>query len=308
VLTELRATAARHGVELERHGFSIAQVVHAYGDLCQAITDLAFELGAPVQVREFRTLNWCLDNAIADAVTKFYNQRGLDSLETNAEETQLQLGALAHEMRNLVHTATLAFDVASNNGTLLSGPGVTTLQKSLVGLGGLIDRTLADVRLRSGSPARRELFSVADFIAEAAAAAQLEASIRRRGLSVAPVNSTLAIDADRDLLLAALGNLLQNALKFTRPDSEVFLRTYASVDRISIEVEDRCGGLSADFDKMFLPFQQHRADRSGLGLGLSICRRSVAANGGTLDVRDLPGCGCVFTIQLPRYAMRIPTA
>ena len=49
-------------------GYTADQVVHDYGDLCQAITDLAFERDAPFAVDEFRTLNRCLDNAIADAV------------------------------------------------------------------------------------------------------------------------------------------------------------------------------------------------------------------------------------------------
>jgi hypothetical protein len=69
--SEIGETAARHGLELLQHGFTIDQVVHDYGDLCQAITDLAFELNAPFEVDEFRTLNRCLDNGIADAVTEF---------------------------------------------------------------------------------------------------------------------------------------------------------------------------------------------------------------------------------------------
>jgi signal transduction histidine kinase len=52
---------------------------------------------------------------------------------------------------------------------------------------------------------------------------------------------------------------------------------------------------------MFTPFAQHGEDRSGLGLGLFIARRSVEADAGTLSVRDVPGTGCVFTISLPRY-------
>jgi len=54
---------------------------------------------------------------------------------------------------------------------------------------------------------------------------------------------------------------------------------------------------------MFLPFTQCGEDRSGLGLGLAICRRSVEANHGILGVRDVPGVGCVFTIDLPRHSL-----
>ena len=51
---------------------------------------------------------------------------------------------------------------------------------------------------------------------------------------------------------------------------------------------------------MFEPFTQRHADRSGLGLGLTIARRAVETIGGTLRVRNLPGVGCVFTVELPR--------
>jgi signal transduction histidine kinase len=109
-------------------------------------------------------------------------------------------------------------------------------------------------------------------------------------------------DVDRDMLSSALGNLLQNAFKFTKPHSEVSLHAYAKVDRILLDVNDHCGGLPMGaIEKMFRPFNQLGEDQSGLGLGLDICRRSVEANQGTLRVRDLPGAGCVFTIELPRH-------
>src|SRR5580704_5985720 len=58
----LAATAARHGVELLLHGFTIGQVVHGYGDVCQAITELAVELEAPISASDFHQLNRCLDD------------------------------------------------------------------------------------------------------------------------------------------------------------------------------------------------------------------------------------------------------
>ena len=71
------------------------QVIHDYGDLCQAITELAFEQAAPFETKEFRTLNRCLDNAIADAVTEFTYQlvQGFDFywLHKN-KQCRLQMG------------------------------------------------------------------------------------------------------------------------------------------------------------------------------------------------------------------------
>jgi C4-dicarboxylate-specific signal transduction histidine kinase len=66
-------------------------------------------------------------------------------------------------------------------------------------------------------------------------------------------------------------------------------------------VEDGCGGLPTGFaESLFEPFRYRSPDRSGLGLGLIIARRGVEANGGALRVRDLPGKGCVFTVEIPR--------
>jgi signal transduction histidine kinase len=108
VLSEISASAALHGSELLNQGYSVDQVVHDYGDLCQAVTELAFEHGVPIAVDEFRTLNRCLDNAIADAVTEFAYQRDLGLAHVVARAHTERLGNLAHEMRNLIHTATLA--------------------------------------------------------------------------------------------------------------------------------------------------------------------------------------------------------
>jgi signal transduction histidine kinase len=150
-------------------------------------------------------------------------------------------------------------------------------------------------------PARLQRISLARFIAELKISAALEAQSRGCGLSVAAVDAGLAIEADRDLLSSAVGNLLQNAFKFTEQNSEVSLRAYARGDRVLIEVADQCGGLPpGEAESMFAPFTQSRMDRSGLGLGLSISRRSVEANHGVLSVRNMPGAGCVFTIDLPR--------
>jgi hypothetical protein len=108
---------------------------------------------------------------------------------------------------------------------------------------------------------------------------------------------------DKQMLSSSVANLLQNAFKFTRSHSHVTLRAYGRGERVLIEVEDECGGLPTCKEKtLFTSFQQHGADRSGLGLGLSISRRAVEACGGTLGVRDMPGLGCVFTIDLPRLA------
>ncbi|MEO8922847.1 MAG: hypothetical protein ABI330_08485 [Caldimonas sp.] len=89
-------TATAHDKDLLDLGYSVDQVVHDYGDLCQAITDLAFERDAPFAVTEFRTLNRCLDNAIADAVTEFGFQRESNPAREQGAEDNQREGFLAH--------------------------------------------------------------------------------------------------------------------------------------------------------------------------------------------------------------------
>ena len=100
-------SALRHGGELRRAGFTVAQVVHDYGDVCQAVTELAIELEVPISADEFKTLNRCLDEAIAQAVTEYARQRELSLSDRGTE----RLGFFAHELRNLLANAMLAFEV-----------------------------------------------------------------------------------------------------------------------------------------------------------------------------------------------------
>lgn len=301
--SEIGETAARHGLELSQRAFPVAQVVHAYGDLCQATTDLAFELNVPVEVDEFRTLNRCLDNAIAGAITEFSHQRENASAARAADEMHERLASFAHELRDLLNTATLAISAIRTGEVGISGATGTILDRSITGLRHLVDRSLADARVTTALPERRDLVFLADLVAEASTSAALEGRAHKCCLKVGPVEPTLAVEGDPDQLLSALRNLLTNAMKFTEPGTTVSLNAYSSGSRIIVDVEDRCGGLPAtDRESMFLPFTQCGADKSGLGLGLAICRRNVEANGGILTARNKPGTGCIFTIDLPGQA------
>jgi signal transduction histidine kinase len=302
-LSEMGLSAAAHGKELLGLGYSVDQVVHDYGDLCQAITDLAVERDAPFSVDEFRTLNRCLDNAIADAVTEFGVWRDASvALQQSAEENE-RLGMLVHELRNHLHTATLAFAALESGRIPMGGSTGAVLKRSLSSLAALLSQSLSQVRVAAETPPA-EAFSLGLFVADAKNAASLDASARGCTFSVADVDASLGISGNRDLLLAALVNLLHNAFKFTHAHTEVALRAYAEGDHVLLDVRDNCGGLTPGTTaSIFQPFVQVGDNKSGLGLGLSIARRNVEADGGELSVRNLPGAGCVFTIKLPRRVL-----
>jgi hypothetical protein len=145
-------SAALHGKQLLEHGYTIEQVVHSYGDVCQAITELALESAAPVTVNEFHTLNRLLDNAIADAVSSFA-QYG-DSLSAQSAQNLHELiGAVAEQQRVLLDTALRALDAIKVGNIGVVGATGALLEDSLMKLRDHIDRSLPEIRLSTGMTA-----------------------------------------------------------------------------------------------------------------------------------------------------------
>ena len=168
-------------------------------------------------------------------------------------------------------------------------------------LGDFITRSLAEVRLQHDIRARTQ-FGIAEFIAELAPAAALDASARGLSFDVEAGHAGVNVDADRSILAATVVNLLQNAFKFTRPGTTVTLRSSATPDRVRIEVEDECGGLpDGNVDALFQPFEQRGADRR---VGSRPHDQPLGRRGQQWSNQRarLPGHGCIFIIDLPRAA------
>ena len=303
-LSEMGLTATAHGKELLVLGYTVDQVVHDYGDLCQAITDMAFENDAPFTVDEFRTLNRCLDNAIADAVSSFTGERDVDLLVKHTEDANLRLAYLVHELRNSVVSAKLAASALEKGNLSMSGATGGVLKRSLDALGKLIGQTLAEVQMTNSLLMQDELFSVATLMSDLRDGAVQEAKTKGCAIVMPEVDPLLGIEGNRSHLMAALAHLLQNAVSLTHGHSEVTLHAYAEGNRVLIDIKDNRGGLSpADVQRMFLPYAQRSDGKGELGLKLSMAKESVEADGGSLTVRDVTGTGCVFTISLPRHAL-----
>jgi signal transduction histidine kinase len=289
------ATAARHGAELSAVGFSVAQVVHDYGDICQAITEIAVEEHAPITVEEFHTLNRCLDTAIAEAVTEHTRL----TVQRRSEEEVEHLATTAHELRDVLNGALLAFHTLKRGAVAINGSTGAVLGRSLMSLRDLVDRTFSEVRLAAGQQ-RRERLGVTTFFDEIAAIGVLHSEYRSIRFTVLPLDPTLAVDADPQLLTSAVMNLLHNAFKNTPAGGTVSLRAHAHRGRLLVDIEDECGGIPEHTRDLFQPFGERRGrDRSGLGLGLWIARQAVRAHGGDIHVRNMPGKGCIFTMDVP---------
>lgn len=144
--SEMGISARAHGKELLNLGYTVDQVVHDYGDLCQSITSLAVESNAPFAVSEFRTLNRCLDNGIASAVSAFTSEREASmtaALEANATA---RVELLLHSLRSSLATATYAVAAMEIGNLPVSGS-----------TGSILKRSLEDMRQHVGGPALREL-------------------------------------------------------------------------------------------------------------------------------------------------------
>jgi len=119
---EIGDSARKHGHDLLTQGFTIEQVVHDYGDVCQSITDLAVELGAPISTDDFRTLNRCLDDAIAGAVTEFTLEQGVTRSKQSAE------------VRSLTEAAIFAFRVIRTGNIGVGGSTGAVVERSLLAI------------------------------------------------------------------------------------------------------------------------------------------------------------------------------
>ena len=132
--TAIGRAAALHGTELLRLQFTVDQVVHGYGDVCQAVTGLAVEKHVIITSGEFRTLNRCLDNAIADAVTAYAR-----TSEHADASRQGSMDDFADEHRRLVDIVANAFSAIKTGNVGLTGA-----------TGALLVHALEELRLLPG--------------------------------------------------------------------------------------------------------------------------------------------------------------
>jgi uncharacterized protein (DUF433 family) len=147
-------TATLHGSALLQAGYSVEQVVHDYGDLCQSITELAKERNAAITLDEFRTLNRLLDNAIADAVSSYGRRRDEFLSSRGNESLHERMGTLAEAQRELLDTALKALDALKIGNIGVMGATGQVLEDCLAKLRGLVDQSPPEIPLSSGMTAQ----------------------------------------------------------------------------------------------------------------------------------------------------------
>ena len=295
-VSEEASSAAGHGEQRLRLGFSLEAVVREYGALRNAVVECARDAGEELTSQETQVLFDCIISGIAHAVSEYARQRESDTLRQANEH----LAFIAHELSTPLASATLAMQILTSKGTVVSSAReVRILEHGLLRANELIDQTLRIARVTSGIELQKEWTTLAGVFADVHTGATLAAEDKGVIVDV-EITRDDRIHVDIRLLRSAVSNLVRNAVKYTHDQSQVFVRGDIANGRAVIEIEDRCGGLEpGKVEQVFAPFVRLNSTESGFGLGLAIAKQAVDAHGGTLRVQNMPGKGCVFVLELP---------
>ncbi len=121
----------------------------------------------------------------------------------------------------------------------------------------------------------------------------------RKGLRLDVLaNHSTSMQVDPDLLVDALGNLIQNAIKYTERGF-VRVSMEEQPDAVVFRVEDSGPGISPERQRELFKTVQP-GQQGGVGLGLNIAHRATTAQGGTLECQSEVGGGSTFVLRLPR--------
>ena len=291
------AISKGHGQQRFNLGYDLGALIREYGTLRDVIFQIIEEASGTPSVHELRILSKYLINGIADAASQYGQEQDAQVRRQAAQH----ISFLAHELRNPLGSLRLTVDIMMRKGELQPGRTAKRLEQGLERLSHLIDSSLVEMRMRAHPEPRREEVSLEALLQKLAEEVAEELEARRLQLSV-DVAPGLTMQADPKLLHSALSNLVRNAVKFTHQSGRLQLRATAGGKRVTVQVEDECGGLpEAQLQSLFNPFMQLGQDRSGFGLGLAIAKQAVEAHKGELRVHNLPGRGCIFVLDMPTH-------
>jgi signal transduction histidine kinase len=295
---EVNSPSAAHGTQRLRVGFDLAEVVREYEILTECILDEVEAVGCSISTRAFRRVQALLNVGRAEAVTAYIDRRDADVAREHAQH----IAFVAHELRSPLTTAFMAVSVLRKNARSEDDHALSLLGRNLTALRELIDQVLLADRLAGEIQLTRERLDLRSVLEEVVADSQLAAERNQVSIGL-ELPETLPFSGDRRLLRSAISNLIGNAVKFTHESGAITVRATRGQGRITIEVEDGCGGLpEGDAAELFEPFVQRGENRTGFGLGLAIVKQALEAHDGSAYVRNLPGHGCIFTLELPEPA------
>ncbi len=213
------------------------------------------------------------------------------------------LAMLGHELRNPLVPILSAVQLLKERDCAAE---LDIIERQALHMTRLVDDLLDVARITRGRvQLRKELVELASVIDRATETASPLVEARRHQLIVEVPRTGLVVDADPVRLAQAIGNLLNNAAKYTEPGGTICVRAARDAEQVSLAVTDTGIGMSADdLSGAFELFAQagRALDRSqgGLGIGLTLVRHLIELHGGCVEAASAgPGHGSTFVVRLP---------
>jgi two-component system, OmpR family, sensor histidine kinase SenX3 len=212
---------------------------------------------------------------------------------------------VSHELKTPVGAlALLAETLVDEDDSAVIRRLAERMQGEAIRVGRIIGDLLDLSRLEAEESPEREPVAVHLLVAQAVEQIRAAAEARDVELDLAEVPPRVTVPGDRRQLVSAVYNLLDNAVKYSEPDSAVHLRCATNGNWVELAVQDHGIGIpSRDYERIFERF--YRVDRArsretgGTGLGLAIVRHVATNHGGKVAVTSHEGEGSTFVLRLP---------
>jgi signal transduction histidine kinase len=203
---------------------------------------------------------------------------------------------VAHEVRNPLMAIKILVQVAADphRASPFRSRDLAVIEREIDRLEGIVSGFLDFAR---PSAPDKKVVELAPVVEGVVAALRGRAELQRVRVGV-DLAAAPAVLADPNQLRQVVHNLVYNALDAQPGGGVVRVAAAAAPGGAEVRVEDRGGGLPADLgDRIFDPFVSTKP--TGVGLGLSVCRRIAESHGGAIRAEPRPGGGAVFTVRLP---------
>jgi signal transduction histidine kinase len=295
--------AREHALTRVQLGFDVNQLIHEFIVLRRELFQIIQEEGFSSDGPQVNRLTDLIESAIAVSVQSYVDSRDFEFRRKEAEH----IGFITHELKNPLTAAMMSISILKQK-IQLPFEAKMPLEIAETNLGrmkGLIDGVLLAEKLEVDEAQLHPVeLSLGSFMTPLLESARMIAHENHLRLET-KFNPDLHLCIDRDLSESVIRNLIDNALKFS--DSGVVSVDIEELgpDYLTFHVRDQCGGISKEeLQTIFEPFKRAHSKKPGTGLGLTVARRGVEAQGGQIFAESSPGQGCHFWFTLPRQVQK----
>jgi signal transduction histidine kinase len=284
-----RAVSAHHELTLPARGFDLPDLVVQLITLRKAV--------AAVLGRSEELIAEVIDAALIPVVISYVGHRDHQARRVRAD----YIGFVTHELRNPLTAAMVAGSKLGPADDALRSAGI--VQRNLKRVARLIDDFLLAEQMDADALRMHVVETLIGEILDGAVEPALRAANRPEVRVTVSANPTTVVAVDPALTIAALQNVILNAVQFS-DKGMVMIEAEDAAERVILHVHDRCRGIPAEaMVKLFDPYQGVHPGKPVPGLGLSVARRIMRGQGGTIEVEKASD-GCHFRIELPRAGRR----